>query len=395
MINVSIITADYLLTQGVNSVVDQYLKNRELFRQHGINICGVYDCRGFYEEIPTRTPGSTDGKVTGSVLQKLKGTFLYKTRLGQTATVLYRQVLTGYRAHKQVLQNPHGEEVLISQDGFASYYYMKNKGPAHIINMTHIHKMERQQLFMNYPKLQNSWMESYLKKTGRYTYEHSAGVVTICQEAKAAVMRDNNCVTPRVIYNSVPDPKMTTAPGSHDKVNFVMASSLTAVKGIDFFIEALKMLPAEVMEQAEFHIYGNGVYYSVLEETCKAENYQNVHLYGNQPAPFRNYGGMDVFLSMSRKETMPMSIVEAMSVGLPVFASDVGAINEMILDGESGKLFNVGAQPLAEGMIYAVSHKNELQAMGERSRKQYVEKFSNVIWVDSFAQMIHEIMEEK
>ena len=395
MRNVSILVSDYRQTQGINSVVDQYLKNRELFREQGINICRVYDCRGYYEEIPTRTPGHTDGKITGSVLQKLKGSFLYKTRWGQIATVLYRQVLVGYRVCQQFIKHNCAEEILISQDSFASYYYMKKKGPARIISMTHIHKMERQQLFMNYPKLKGSLMEVYLKKIGRYTYEHSRGIVTICNAAKAAVMRDNHCVEPRVIYNSVPDPKMTTNPGTHDKVNFVMASSLTAVKGIDFFIEALKQLPAEVMEQAEFHVYGNGVYYSVLEETCKAEGYDNVHLYGNQPAPFKNYGGMDVFLSMSRKETMPMSIVEAMSVGLPVFASDVGAIDEMILDGVSGKLFEVGAQPLADGIAYAVMHKNELQAMGERSRAQYVEKFSNLIWVDSFAQMIHEIMEEK
>lgn len=395
MINVSIVVSNYRHTQGVNSVVDQYLKNRELFREQGINICKVYDCSGCYEQIPTRGAGSTDGQVTGSILQRLKRSFLYKTRFGQCFTVLYRYILVGYRAYRQYRKNNCGEDVLISQDGVMSYFHLKNRQKAKMIFMTHIHKMEGQQLLMNYPKLKGSALEKWMGKMRKFTYVHADGIVTICSEAKAVIRRENDCVEPLVIYNSVPDPGIATQPGTHEKVRFVMASSLTTVKGIDFFIEALGLLPGEIMERAEFHVYGNGEYYTVLEEACRTGGYTNVQLYGNQPAPFKNYGDKDVFLSMSRKETMPMSIVEAMSVGLPVFASDVGAISEMVLDGQTGKVFSVGAAPLAEAIVYAVEHKEALPAMGSLARERYCGKFSNLIWVDSFSKLIHEITEQK
>jgi len=44
----------------------------------------------------------------------------------------------------------------------------------------------------------------------------------------------------------------------------------------------------------------------------------------------------DVFLLPSRREGMPISILEAMRAGLPVIVTKVGAIPEMIEDGQSG-----------------------------------------------------------
>jgi len=52
---------------------------------------------------------------------------------------------------------------------------------------------------------------------------------------------------------------------------------------------------------------------------------------------------MDVFLLTSLREQMPMTMLEAMAVGLPVMATSVGEIPHMIDDGISGFVHRLNA----------------------------------------------------
>lgn len=94
----------------------------------------------------------------------------------------------------------------------------------------------------------------------------------------------------------------------------------------------------------------------------------------------------DVFLLPSYIEGMPMAIIEAMQVGLPVISTRVGGIPEMVEDGKSGILINPGApSEIANAVLYLMQDPEIRQKFGQRSKQIFEEKFE-------FSKGIKEVM---
>jgi glycosyltransferase involved in cell wall biosynthesis len=76
-------------------------------------------------------------------------------------------------------------------------------------------------------------------------------------------------------------------------------------------------------------------------------------------------------------EGFPRVVVEAFGSSLPVIASRVSGLDEIIEDGRTGLLFDAGsAKSLEERLRWADAHPHEMRAMGERARAQYVARYS-------------------
>lgn len=67
-----------------------------------------------------------------------------------------------------------------------------------------------------------------------------------------------------------------------------------------------------------------------------------VHFAGYQPAPERFFHVMNVFALTSRSEGMPLAVLEAWAAGVPVVASRVGGLPELIEEGVNGVMFEAG-----------------------------------------------------
>lgn len=82
------------------------------------------------------------------------------------------------------------------------------------------------------------------------------------------------------------------------------------------------------------------------------------------------YRRADLFALPSRGDCSPQVVAEAMASGLPVVASDVGAIREMVRDGENGYLIPVGDVGSLRRAIETLAERPALRrAMGRRSRR--------------------------
>jgi glycosyltransferase involved in cell wall biosynthesis len=85
----------------------------------------------------------------------------------------------------------------------------------------------------------------------------------------------------------------------------------------------------------------------------------------------------DVFVLSSRSEGLPMAILEAMAAGLPVVATAVGGIPELVADGETGLLVPPGdADALAEALRRLVADPELRRRLGDAARTRVEERFS-------------------
>ena len=76
-------------------------------------------------------------------------------------------------------------------------------------------------------------------------------------------------------------------------------------------------------------------------------------------------------------ENFPRTIAEAFACGLPVIASRIGALADIVQDGETGLLFEPGnPRDLADKLAWAQAHPEQMEAMGRHARAQYEAKFS-------------------
>jgi glycosyltransferase involved in cell wall biosynthesis len=94
-----------------------------------------------------------------------------------------------------------------------------------------------------------------------------------------------------------------------------------------------------------------------------------VHFVGYQPDPRRFLRAMDVFALTSRSEGMPLSVLEAWATGLPVVASRVGGLPQLIEEGRTGFLFESGNDDaLAQGIEVLLADKRQARAIGQAGR---------------------------
>jgi glycosyltransferase involved in cell wall biosynthesis len=76
-------------------------------------------------------------------------------------------------------------------------------------------------------------------------------------------------------------------------------------------------------------------------------------------------------------ENFPMTIAEAYACGLPVVASRLGAMEELVIDGETGLHFTPGnAADLAAKVSLAWGNKSSIARMGHRARVEYETKYT-------------------
>lgn len=123
-------------------------------------------------------------------------------------------------------------------------------------------------------------------------------------------------------------------------IRLVSCSTLSPVKRVHLIVEALAQITDQ--EVCWTH-YGEGVLAQDIKSLC-AKLPENIHWelrgFVDNPSLMKEYTNIPyhLFLNVSESEGVPVSIMEAMSFGIPCIATDVGGTSEILCHGENGIL---------------------------------------------------------
>jgi glycosyltransferase involved in cell wall biosynthesis len=201
---------------------------------------------------------------------------------------------------------------------------------------------------------------------------------TICvaHGERSAGLQARTCRADRtvVIYNGVP--LDVPRRGAHTgPATLLSVGRLRAPKD---FVTLVRAMAALEPGAARLRIAGDGPDRPALEaEIDRLGLTERVELLGTRDDVPELLAGSDVFVLASDSEGLPMSVLEAMAAGLPVVASAVGGIPELVRDGETGTLVRPGdSAVLARAIERIVSDPVLRDRLGEAGRHRVEQEFS-------------------
>lgn len=157
--------------------------------------------------------------------------------------------------------------------------------------------------------------------------------------------------------------------GEGQRKGLLFVGRLSAEKGVATLAEAMALLP-----DAALRVAGDGPEAGLLDGVA------GVSRLGSLPgAAVRAEMGRAAALVVPSiwYETFGLVVIEAFACGTPVIASRIGALADIVRDGETGLLFEPdNPRDLADKMAWALSHPEQMAAMGRTARAQYEAEFS-------------------
>jgi sugar transferase (PEP-CTERM/EpsH1 system associated) len=152
---------------------------------------------------------------------------------------------------------------------------------------------------------------------------------------------------------------------------------LDYVKNLPFMVETLK----EVLKEEgrlKMLIVGDGPARNSLEETIRACGLiDRIYLLGERGDVEQLMPAFDIFVLPSLSEGTSMTLLEAMSCGVPVIASDVGGNSKIVREGENGFLFKLEEPEMLCNRVKQMLRIEKLrEEMGKLGRQTAEREFS-------------------
>jgi glycosyltransferase involved in cell wall biosynthesis len=161
-----------------------------------------------------------------------------------------------------------------------------------------------------------------------------------------------------------------------DKIEILSVGGLRKVKGWELILKVAELLKHE--KGIKFTIIGRDDDIDEFNKIVVEKGLDNVTFFGKvNPAKMRShYEESDIYLHPSYSEGIGNTLLEASAMELPLVASGLGGVKDIVVDGSNG--YYIGSREpkaFAEKIIYLADHPEKRFEMGRNARERVIEKF--------------------
>jgi sugar transferase (PEP-CTERM/EpsH1 system associated) len=142
-------------------------------------------------------------------------------------------------------------------------------------------------------------------------------------------------------------------------------------------------------------IVGDGPERTRIEKLCHERSVRSHVVFVGVQADVRSYlRAMDVFLLTSLREQMPMTLLEAMAVGLPIVATKVGEVPHIVENGVHGFVHEAGAPTTAfVKSLLSLTSRAARARMGEAGRQAIVQNFQEHHMIEQYKSLMQGLVQ--
>jgi glycosyltransferase involved in cell wall biosynthesis len=194
-----------------------------------------------------------------------------------------------------------------------------------------------------------------------------------------------------VIRNGIPDVPWRANPAEGNPVRVVMVARFAPPKAQDQLLRAL----APVKDRRwVLQLVGDGPTRTSAERLADRLGMSDrVMFLGERTDVAKLLAQSHVFVLASNWEGFPLTVLEAMRAGLPVVASDVGGVDEAVVDGETGFLVPRGnIEALRERIVRLIQSPALRLSMGKAGRIRYEQQFTVERMLQQTRSVYHDVL---
>jgi len=236
-------------------------------------------------------------------------------------------------------------------------------------------------------------------KVERQLARHSHRLIAVGEQVKRDLLKEGigqedqfSVVPPGLSLNRLPDPsdtrqKFSIRPDAH-VVSFV--GRLAPIKRIDRLVDVIRIV-AQQSPKTVFVIAGDGSEMPLLERARETEGLPIV-LLGWQAEVEPILAISDLMVLTSDNEGTPVSLIQAGLAGVPVVASDVGSVSDVVVDGSSGLLVQADAIALSQAILTLLADEKARVRMSAFSRQHFPLKHGSQVLVNNHLEIYDRLL---
>jgi len=238
-----------------------------------------------------------------------------------------------------------------------------------------------------------NWKIAVYNALERFLLKRANAAVAVSPPLFQTLLELRGATNTHLVFNAIDLQTPVASAPSHKRITLGVIGRFSPEKGQDVMLDALPQVLA-LNPQVHLRLIGDGQERPALEARAATLGIEEaVTFTGWRSDMPQQYEQLDALVLSSRSEGLPFAVLEAMSYGLPVIATQVGAIDAVISDSQTGWIVPAGdPAALAGGINTALQDLSELRRVGLAGRDSLHPKFSPDARADAMYNLYEELV---